>query len=82
MGQRRLALGHNGHICRIILGAKIAILAEMCRIGDVIHMLYLPDCYDPKQAAAVPYYASCPLFPEDFQRIDVHGVQVYSTNFS
>ena len=41
MGQRRLALGHNGHICRIILGAKIAILAEMCRIGDVIHMLYL-----------------------------------------
>eukprot|EP00985_Skeletonema_marinoi_P027679 scaffold23057_cov146-Skeletonema_marinoi.AAC.1 len=42
----------------------------------------VPNCYDPKQAAAVPYYASCPLFPEDFQRIDVHGVEVYSTNFN
>ena len=37
---------------------------------------------EPKQAAAVPYYASCPLFPEDFQRIDVHNVEVYSTNFN
>eukprot|EP00985_Skeletonema_marinoi_P001076 scaffold439_cov114-Skeletonema_marinoi.AAC.2 len=65
MGQRRLALGHNGHICRVILGAKIAISADFGRNGD-----------------GYPYYASCPLFPEDFQRIDVHGVQVYSTNFN
>eukprot|EP00984_Skeletonema_dohrnii_P021488 scaffold10750_cov78-Skeletonema_dohrnii-CCMP3373.AAC.1 len=77
MGQRRLALGHNGHICRIILGAKIAILAEMACDTHAV-----PDCYDPKQAAAVPYYAPCPLISKDFQRIDVHGVQVYSTNFN
>eukprot|EP00984_Skeletonema_dohrnii_P033502 scaffold30319_cov67-Skeletonema_dohrnii-CCMP3373.AAC.1 len=54
--------------------AKIAILE--------LDLKDVPDRYDPKQAAAVPSYASCPLFPEDFQRIDVHSVEVYSTNFN